>query len=903
MADKELSVRLQVESSGAEKVTQLDRAIESVGNSGVETAAKANQLAQADNRVAASADKAADQVRDLAAAENQAATSANRANQETQKLAQSVRKTGDEASTAGGKLGEMKTIVEAIAGAAMAKRFVDANVAADGFARSMELVTGSTEGAAREIDYVTKLAERLGLPIRDVQRAWLDFSAAVKGSALEGEPARAVFESVSAAMSKLGKSADETQGALLALQQMVSKGVVSSEELKNQLGERLPGAFQLASKAMGVSTEELGKMLENGEIMASDLLPRLATELNKTFGDPNDRVETLSATLGRFQTAIDSALVSLGKAGVVDGFSEGVAVLASTIVGASEAIRLLGVTIGISVAAGVEQFHNLAEAAEALVKLDFSGVDKAIDKVVASAANAREEFMVAFDAAAKRIEETNQNSKLLSGTLGEVGEQAKSTGEKVAGVGTAAQGAAVDIANLGATAAKSLAADSAEGLYKALLKVGETGTETVQGFAAMEAALKKLSGQELAWLQAQLQANYEKTGQFNTALQAVANEGLRRLGLDANEVFGGISTKAQEAIQAFDLLRESGRLSGEQIYKAFEGALAIADTEKAVEALRVRLEDLGKQGELTKPQLEELFAKVKEQADEATKGINSLDEALKTFGIQTQAEAKAIADKFSEAWSRIKNDGTVTLEQKRTAFIQYANAAIAANRGVADSLIQSQAEMLGLELKADSTGRTIVARMNEAANATGKIAGEAENAVYMLGEMADAADQAAEKAQGAAEKMREASKEGGRRGGRGNNEFERQAGALNYIGIINYLKSAGLNDQTAQRIAEEFVDDQGNVPFFSNPGQLKYGGKGSTLTDALGKAAVQERRKGGSSTTDTGNAGKQQPDHTSLQPVTINIGGQSHQLNLADRSGVSTLETVLRELAQGKSRS
>ena len=154
MADKELPVRvrLQVESSGAEKVTHLDRAIESVGDTGVDSAAKINHLSQADNRVAASADKAADQVRDLAAAENQAATSANRADQETRKLAQSVRKAGDEASTASSKFGEMKTIVEAVAGAAMAKRFVDANVAADGFSRSMELVTGSAASAAREIE-------------------------------------------------------------------------------------------------------------------------------------------------------------------------------------------------------------------------------------------------------------------------------------------------------------------------------------------------------------------------------------------------------------------------------------------------------------------------------------------------------------------------------------------------------------------------------------------------------------------------------------------------------------------------------------------------------------------------------------------------------------------------------
>jgi hypothetical protein len=105
---------------------------------------------------------------------------------------------------------------------------------------------------------------------------------------------------------------------------MISKGTVSAEELRGQLGERLPGAFNLAAKAMGVTTAELGKMLENGEIMAGDLLPKLALELNKTFGDKiTGNVDSLQASTNRlsntFTTAINNGHIGEVFKTIIDG--------------------------------------------------------------------------------------------------------------------------------------------------------------------------------------------------------------------------------------------------------------------------------------------------------------------------------------------------------------------------------------------------------------------------------------------------------------------------------------------------------------------------------------------------------------------------------------------------------
>ena len=60
-------------------------------------------------------------------------------------------------------------------------------------------------------------------------------------------------------------SADDSNGVMLALSQMMSKGKVSSEELRLQMGERLPVALQAMAKAAGVSISGLDKLMKEGK--------------------------------------------------------------------------------------------------------------------------------------------------------------------------------------------------------------------------------------------------------------------------------------------------------------------------------------------------------------------------------------------------------------------------------------------------------------------------------------------------------------------------------------------------------------------------------------------------------------------------------------------------------------
>ena len=175
-------------------------------------------------------------------------------------------------------------------------------------------LTGSAGGAASELEFVRGEAQRLGLEITSAAEAYGKFANAAKGTAPQGDQARKIFSGVAEASRAMGFSSEETEGALLALSQMMSKGTVSAEELKGQLGERLAGAFQLAAESMGMTTAELQKQLEAGGLLANDLLPKLAAKMHETYGESAKKAaEGGAASINKFKNAVTESTNELGK--------------------------------------------------------------------------------------------------------------------------------------------------------------------------------------------------------------------------------------------------------------------------------------------------------------------------------------------------------------------------------------------------------------------------------------------------------------------------------------------------------------------------------------------------------------------------------------------------------------
>jgi len=213
------------------------------------------------------------------------------------------------------------------------KGIVDAGIQMERFERAMKVATGSSELAAKEMAFVQKSAMELGLDLETTAGSYGKLIAAARGTTLAGKESREIFLGISEAATVLGLSAAQTGGALTAIEQIISKGKVSAEELRGQLGERLPGAFQIAARSIGVTTSELDDMLKKGELTADELLPKLARELRKTFGPQvAESANSAEAAINRLSTSIFNLKVAIAESGVLDAvanFANGLSVLIS----------------------------------------------------------------------------------------------------------------------------------------------------------------------------------------------------------------------------------------------------------------------------------------------------------------------------------------------------------------------------------------------------------------------------------------------------------------------------------------------------------------------------------------------------------------------------------------------
>jgi len=194
------------------------------------------------------------------------------------------------------------------------RALIDASMQAAQFQRRFELVTGSVQGGAQQFAFVSRLAKQYALDLQTTMSAYSGFAASALTSNLSLQQTQSIFESVTKALASMKVSATDSQLAFLAIQQMVSKGVVSAEELRRQFGERVPGAMAIAARSMNMTEREFNKMLATGKIISTEFLPRFAKELENTFGSKaEDNVNTLVGAFGRFSTAITDFLIKYDK--------------------------------------------------------------------------------------------------------------------------------------------------------------------------------------------------------------------------------------------------------------------------------------------------------------------------------------------------------------------------------------------------------------------------------------------------------------------------------------------------------------------------------------------------------------------------------------------------------------
>lgn len=248
--------------------------------------------------------------------------------------------------------------------------------------------SGSAELAAKDLGYVRAEANRLGLSFVDVAGSFAKFNAASRNTSLEGQKAKEVFTAVSEAVTALQLPADATDRVMTQLQQMMSKNKVTAQDLR-VVAESLPGTYEAVAAGMGMTTGEMLKQMEAGNLLASDVLPKLAKYLHELYGgSAMDAANSPAAQLNRLKTATFELMAVLGQkpmqlVGDLAGALSGLANAAKSALDwmahnawgqslSSLSVGLGVATVALTVAAGAQTVYAAATSAAAAATAAFS---------------------------------------------------------------------------------------------------------------------------------------------------------------------------------------------------------------------------------------------------------------------------------------------------------------------------------------------------------------------------------------------------------------------------------------------------------------------------------------------------------------------------------------------------
>ncbi len=330
MSDLRARLRIDGEASGLVSAAgQADKAMEGLRGSAKETG---NALEAADRKAGGlgrSATRAAQETAGLDRSLDAVAGSSGRA-------AAGMDRAGDRAShldrnagQARGAIGLLGGAMAAVGGATFAREITGAATAAAGLTLGMGAVTNGAAQGKLELAYAADEADRLGLVAQRSSVGLKNLAASTNDTVLEGQKTRDIWVSVSEAALVLGSSNEQLGRGMEAIQQISGKGIVSMEEVRGQLSEAIPGAMQIAARAMGLTTQEFDKLVSSGELLATDFLPKFAAQLQEEYGPAIDQYLTSPMGRARVEAArTETGLLTLSAAagtkfmtGYTDGLS------------------------------------------------------------------------------------------------------------------------------------------------------------------------------------------------------------------------------------------------------------------------------------------------------------------------------------------------------------------------------------------------------------------------------------------------------------------------------------------------------------------------------------------------------------------------------------------------------
>jgi tape measure domain-containing protein len=170
----------------------------------------------------------------------------------------------------------------------------------------------SSGGAISELQNIKNLSNEIGANFLTSAENYSKLSIAAANTNVEGQ-VQPIFEGFTRALVAQGATPEEQGRAFLAVEQMIGKGQIMAEELRQQLAEVMPQATGALARAKGLTPQQLTRRMRQEALMPEQDLLLLATQLEvestiplanyeasplKAYAELQNKTQTIQAGVG-----------------------------------------------------------------------------------------------------------------------------------------------------------------------------------------------------------------------------------------------------------------------------------------------------------------------------------------------------------------------------------------------------------------------------------------------------------------------------------------------------------------------------------------------------------------------------------------------------------------------------
>ncbi|MCY0489458.1 tape measure protein [Klebsiella pneumoniae] len=210
------------------------------------------------------------------------------------------------------------------------------------------------EAAAQDMQYIVNMAKNAPYAMQSLTDSFVKFRSAGL------DPTDGSLKALVDSVARFGGDSELLKRAAVAVQQMSGKGVVSMEELRQQLGEAVPNAMKAMADAAGITMGELTKAVSSGTVEAKQALSLMFVGLRaENENAAKDMMQTYTGALAQLQTSFTLFADRVGQAGYLDSLTKGMKEL-SAVMNSAEGISFAN-SLGEGLTTAIDGLRELAQ--------------------------------------------------------------------------------------------------------------------------------------------------------------------------------------------------------------------------------------------------------------------------------------------------------------------------------------------------------------------------------------------------------------------------------------------------------------------------------------------------------------------------------------------------------------